>query len=107
MDGTVFAATILALVEFFFGRVVARRVVFDPLGAFEIGERLGKLLFNVHPLAHAEIGKEVRLAEFAELALRALLEFVVHAFPNIEQSEEIGFAVNEAFVSGASEFFFS
>ena len=107
MDGAVFGSAILPLLEFFLERVVARRFVFDPLGALEICERLGKLFFYVHPFAHAKIGKKVRLAEFAELALRALLEFLVHAFPNIEQSEEVGFTVNETFVGGASELFFS
>ena len=45
--------------------------------------------------------------EFSESALGEPFGLVVHAFPDVEQGKEVGFAVNKAFVGGASEFFFS
>jgi hypothetical protein len=65
----------------------------------QILECVVELGVKVLPLAHAEVRQEIGFAEFSALALSAQgFPLIVDSVPNVEQGEEIGFGVGEAFV---------
>ena len=67
----------------------------------QILERVVQLRVQVLPLAHAQVGKKVLLAELPPLALRAQpFPLVVDGVPDVEQREEVGLRIGEALVRG-------
>src|ERR1017187_909026 len=81
------------------GRVI--RVTLVQLEPAQILQRAVQLRVQILPLAHPQIGKEIRLAEFSPLALRAeALPLVVNRVPDFQQREKIRLRISKALVRG-------
>src|ERR1039458_7606789 len=86
------------------GRVI--RVTLVQLEPAQILQRAVQLRVQILPLAHPQIGKEIRLAEFSPLALRAeALPLVVNRVPDFQQREKIRLRISKALVRGGGGVF--
>ena len=91
-------------------RAVNRGVIGIALVQFEpaqVFQRAVQLRVQILPLAHPQIRKKIRLAEFPPLTLRAQpFPLVVHRFPDFQQREKIRRRIGKAFVRGGGGVFF-